>query len=150
MNGYFYSASINMFYPASLRDAYEQAGTWPEDAVECEDSVYQEFAANPPSEGKMRVAGEDGMPAWDDIPPPTDEQILFENTNRFNRLMRACTDAAFPIQSRIALGTATDEQLQVLAVIQQYAADLIDPAITDLTTSPARLPAPPDIVAKLI
>lgn len=68
---------------------------------------------------------------------------LAANTATYNALLRACTDAAFPLQSVIALGIATEEQLATLAELQQYAADLINPDIVDLTKSPLQLPAAP-------
>lgn len=34
MNIYFYSAKENAFFPESLREQYELAGSWPDDGVE--------------------------------------------------------------------------------------------------------------------
>lgn len=68
------------------------------------------------------------------------------NTEKFNNLLRACTDAAFPLQSAITLGVATAEQQTLLAELQQYAIDLTNPEIVDLTMSP---PAWPQLPATL-
>lgn len=63
---YFYSAMNNAFYPSSLFDAYAAGDGWPDDAVMVNDETYLEYAANKPPEGKERIAGADGMPAWGD------------------------------------------------------------------------------------
>lgn len=69
---------------------------------------------------------------------------LAANTAQFNALLRACTDAAFPLQAAITLGVATAEQQTALAELQQYAVDLTNPAIVDLTASSVSWPTPPD------
>ncbi|MEB2439863.1 gp53-like domain-containing protein [Citrobacter braakii] len=63
---YVFSPEKNAFYPLSLKATYVNAGTWPEDATQVEDSVYIEFAA-PPPEGKFRQAGPDGLPVWEEV-----------------------------------------------------------------------------------
>lgn len=70
----FYSAKDNVFLDPSLRESYEPAETWPDDAVEVEHSVFEEFALNEAPDGKQRTADSNGLPVWEDIPPPTDEQ----------------------------------------------------------------------------
>ncbi|HDX4896181.1 TPA: tail fiber assembly protein, partial [Enterobacter asburiae] len=42
---------------------------------EVTEQVYSEFAGEPP-EGQKRVAGKNGLPEWEDIPPPTHEEIV--------------------------------------------------------------------------
>lgn len=76
-------------------------------------------------------------------PVVTQEQILLMNTQALNTRLRACTDAAFPLQARVDAGVATDEQVSQLAALKQYAIDLTDPAIVDLTANPAVFPEMP-------
>ncbi|MNE09048.1 Caudovirales tail fiber assembly protein [compost metagenome] len=72
MGNYQFSATTTSFYPVSLLDSYEQAGTLPPDLVDVTDETYAEFTGQPP-EGKMR--GSKGKnPGWVDIPPPTPEE----------------------------------------------------------------------------
>lgn len=59
MISYKYDSATNSFYPYSLKEQYEAAGSWPESGVDVDDSVYAEFYVAPP--GKMRVAGPDGF-----------------------------------------------------------------------------------------
>lgn len=66
---YYYSAVKNAFFPDELKDAYQDAGNWPQDAAEVEESVFSTYSASPP-QGKQRAAGKDGLPCWVDIPLP--------------------------------------------------------------------------------
>ncbi|EDG4837768.1 DUF4376 domain-containing protein [Salmonella enterica] len=66
---YYYSAVKNAFFPDELKDAYQDAGNWPQDAAEVEESVFTTYSASPP-QGKQRAAGKDGLPCWVDIPLP--------------------------------------------------------------------------------
>lgn len=86
---YYFSPSDNIFLPAKLKPRYEAAGTWPDDAVEVADEVYQEFGAGQAPDGKRRGV-EDGLPVWEDIPPPTLEEA---RTRKLAELRQAC-DAA--------------------------------------------------------
>lgn len=72
---YFYDALTNLFYCDINKQAYIDAGTWPEDMVEVPAETFTEFAGTPPN-GKIRIAGDDGLPAWSDLPPPTTEEKL--------------------------------------------------------------------------
>lgn len=69
---YLYDAVTNAFYPFAMQADYEAAGMWPKKGVVIDEETFTEFQ-KPPA-GKMRVAGEDGYPAWADIPPPTHEE----------------------------------------------------------------------------
>ena len=148
MNGYFYSAKSNAFYYADFKNDYEQNGTWPEDAIEVDDSVYVEFAANEPPSGKIRAAGNDGLPTWIDIPAPTSEQILESNINTRNRLMQACSVASYPLQSALAKGVITEAQQAALTEIEDYSINLLNEV--DWTASPLQLPPVPAAITTII
>ena len=64
------------FYPYLLKREYELSGTWPDDGVDVDDSVYDAFKVVP--DGKMIGTDTDGMPCWIDIPlsRPTFAQAL--------------------------------------------------------------------------
>ncbi len=63
---YIYSATTNSFYPLEMKEDYTQADSWPDDAVEVMRSVI--FLGSLPPKGKIRIAGENGFPAWSEIP----------------------------------------------------------------------------------
>ncbi|WP_293797186.1 tail fiber assembly protein [uncultured Pantoea sp.] len=72
---YVYSASKNSFFPTSMKGVYAAAGSWPADGVEIEDEVFIEFALSTPN-GKVRIVGDNGLPAWGDIPLPTRDEVI--------------------------------------------------------------------------
>lgn len=76
----FYSAKNNAFYLPEKEADYRAQNVWPYDAVLVSDEVASEFIAVPP-DGQQRIAGEDGLPCWADIPPLTreDHQTLAED-----------------------------------------------------------------------
>lgn len=77
MSNYVYSPSLNLFYDAELEEEYKDANAWPEDGVFVSDEVFLTFSGSAP-EGKERVCGEDNLPSWRDIPPPTYEELVAE------------------------------------------------------------------------
>lgn len=62
---YVYSAKNNAFFPVILLDSYKARGWDTSDAIQVDESVFIEFSAN--VTGKARVAGEDGLPKWEDV-----------------------------------------------------------------------------------
>lgn len=80
---YYYSAVKNAFFPDELKDAYQDAGNWPQDAAEVEESVFTTYSASPP-QGKQRAAGKDGLPCWVDIPLPDIEDARNQKHNEIN------------------------------------------------------------------
>ncbi|MBK5075079.1 tail fiber assembly protein [Budviciaceae bacterium CWB-B4] len=73
---YVYSQKNNAFYIIDNKALYEISGAWPDDGVSVSNSVYDEFAASIPPDGKVRMAGSDGLPCWGDIPEATKEEII--------------------------------------------------------------------------
>lgn len=71
---YLYSKEKNAFYPLSMKQDYIDAGSWPADGVEVDEAVFAEFQITPA--GKIRVTGEDGLPEWGDIPPPSPRELI--------------------------------------------------------------------------
>ncbi|EPD1904795.1 tail fiber assembly protein [Escherichia coli] len=83
MNKYLYDSKTNAFYPFILKADYERSNTWPENGVEVGEDVFLEFVrANP---GKVRIAGDNGMPVWADTPEPTQEQLIASATREKQR-----------------------------------------------------------------
>lgn len=119
MNSYKFSALKNAFYPIALQKIYEEAEAWPADAVDVDDSVYQEFAANISPVGKMRAVGDDGLPVWIDIPEP-DPQL-----RATRKTVPRLTLEALALQCAVDAGTASQEQIETLAALKQNIAERI-------------------------
>ncbi|HHA1470859.1 TPA: tail fiber assembly protein [Enterobacter kobei] len=64
---YWFSPANNAFYPVALKESYVSAGSLPNDLIEVEDTIFNEFSATPP-DGKMRGIGDSDLPIWVDIP----------------------------------------------------------------------------------
>ncbi|EPL1955198.1 tail fiber assembly protein [Citrobacter freundii] len=120
MNEFYYSPTNNSFYCELHHAQYDLAGTWPDDAVAVDESVYTEFAATTTPAGKMRVAGADGMPEWGDIPAPTKEELIAQaGEEKALRISEASTKIS-PFQDAADLGIATEEEVVQLTEWKKY------------------------------
>lgn len=118
MQKYVFSAKKNAFFPVELKSVYQKAGEWPNDGIEIEDSVATEFMQEPP-EGKYRnvIAG---MPAWVDIPPPTQEELsAVAELKKANLRMRADSEINWR-QDAVDAGVATEEETVALSEWKRY------------------------------
>lgn len=86
MANFYYSASQNLIYWASLKTEYENNQDWPDDALELTDNQAAEFLNTPP-DGKIMAPGDNGLPAWVDVPPPTSEEIIADAENKKQSLI---------------------------------------------------------------
>ncbi|WP_368894853.1 tail fiber assembly protein, partial [Morganella morganii] len=59
--------------------------------------------------GKVRVAGKDGLPAWDDIPAPTKEQLIEQAEARKQYLIAEASQKTQLWQTQLLLGIITEE-----------------------------------------
>lgn len=110
---------------------------WPADVIAVADSVYTEFAANATPAGKYRTTGADGLPAWADIPEPTQEQIYAANISTRNRLRHTAVNNAATLQCVIASGVYTEQQQTALDDFSNYLAKIGNMTPEDLSVSPA-------------
>ena len=78
MGNYSYSPGKNIFYKNEWRERYEAQKTWPEDAIDVDDDVFETFASMPPA-GKKRDAGSDGFPVWVDLQDINDKARLIRD-----------------------------------------------------------------------
>jgi len=117
---YVYSPLTNGFYPRELREVYDDAGSWPDDGVAVSDVVYREYQTLPPPEGKVRVAGNDGLPAWADIPAPSVAELKAEATAKLSALMAKANAAIAPLQDAVDIDDATDAERASLTAWKKY------------------------------
>lgn len=118
MGNYCYSAKRNTFYPMLyLLDYIED---WPDDVIQVNDSVYDEFAANVTPAGKYRIAGDNGLPTWADIPPPDPDALIEQAEVNKIRLLDAANLAIAPLERAVRLGIATDEEVKQLETWERY------------------------------
>lgn len=114
-----YAYANNSFYPFSMREAYEVAGSWPATFIEVDDSVFDEFSVAPPV-GKVRGTGGDGMPVWVDVPPPTEEELIAQAELK-RASLRVQTDSEIDWrQDAVDAGIATEEETTALSEWKKY------------------------------
>ena len=126
---YIYSATTNSFYPLEMKEDYTQADSWPDDAVEVDEQVYIEFSGLPPK-GKIRIAGENGFPAWSEIPPPTHEEQIAAAEQEKQQLINQANDYMNSKQwpGKAAIGRLKGEELAQYNLWLDYldALELVD------------------------
>lgn len=122
MDIYFYSVSRNAFFPDALREDFEEAGSWPEDAVEISDDIYTEFGRLSAPDGKIMAAGADGLPVWIDMEQPelTREQMIIKAEMVKENLLSAAANAIAPLQDAVDLDIATETEIASLALWKKY------------------------------
>ncbi|MDH2369479.1 tail fiber assembly protein [Providencia rettgeri] len=117
---YYYSATMNAFYPVLMKQNYIDAGSFPDDAKEIEDNIFYQFSTGIPPLGKMRIAGDDGLPTWADIPPPTQEELIqHAEVEKQTRLQEASKTIA-PLQDAADLGIAMVDETTALKEWKKY------------------------------
>lgn len=119
MTSYFYSSSENAFYPVALKEDYLSAETWPVDGVEINDDKALIFMGEPP-EGQVRVAGDDGLPCWVDIPPPTQEELIAQADTTKEALISSAKETISLWQTELQLGVISDEDKASLIAWMKY------------------------------
>ncbi|EPB3558944.1 tail fiber assembly protein [Escherichia coli] len=104
----------NLAYPYELQSLYVEKGEWPEEkGVDIDEVIFREYFYDTPPEGKYRCVGEDGLPAWADIPPPTrEEQIASAETKKqqlINQVNEYINSKQWP--GKAAIGRLKGEEL---------------------------------------
>ncbi|MFW7219965.1 tail fiber assembly protein [Citrobacter sp. BNK-42] len=137
-----YSKTTNAFYDMSRKDLFIEAGTWPDDVVEVEQNIAAEFMQTPPS-GKQRVSGDDGLPAWGDIPPPTRDELIAIAENERQRLLAYADVVMLDWRTELMLGEISDTNRAKLSAWLAYKNEVKE---VDVTIGPENViwPVPPE------
>lgn len=120
MEQVYFSASTPGFISAAWKEdgTYTDA-TWPEDAVLLTDDEVKTFWRQNPPEGQQ-IGNIDGRPAWVDIPPPTQEQLV-ATADQQKVSLRATADRVIaPLQDAVDLDMATDNEKATLTAWRTY------------------------------
>ena len=139
MDRYFYSQKENGFF-TDLNKA-------PSDAVEVDEQVYIEFSGLPPK-GKIRIAGENGFPAWSEIPPPTHEEQIAAAELEKQQLINQANDYMNSKQwpGKAAIGRLKGEELAQYNLWLDYL-DALE--LVDTSSAPdIEWPTPPAVQAR--
>ncbi|EOI3395499.1 tail fiber assembly protein [Enterobacter hormaechei] len=113
---YWFSPANNAFYPVALKESYVNAGSLPNDLIEVEDTIFNEFSATPP-DGKMRGVGDSGLPIWVDIP------VVEESSEQIKARARVLRDEFIVSTDRMLVSDFTINNIPLTAEQQ---AELLD------------------------
>ncbi|CEE91309.1 putative CPS-53 (KpLE1) prophage; tail fiber assembly [Xenorhabdus nematophila str. Anatoliense] len=129
-NDYFYSASINGFF---YRPQESQAeGIYPDDLQPISNELYQQLFDGQKN-GKLIVAGGNGLPTLKKIPPPTPEELQRQAETEKQRLLKKAAEKIGICQDAVDLDIATDEEKYTLTNWRVYRVLLNR---TDCSTAP--------------
>ena len=143
----FFSPSLNIFVNPALKDDYINVNSWPDDAVEVDEQVYIEFSGLPPK-GKIRIAGENGFPAWSEIPPPTHEEQIAAAELKKQQLINQSNEYMNTKQwpGKAAIGRLKGEELAQYNLWLDYL-DALE--LVDTSSAPEiEWPTPPAVPAR--
>ena len=121
----------NLAYPYELQYLYVEKGEWPEEkGVDIDEVIFREYFYDTPPEGKYRCVGEDGLPAWADIPPPTREEQIASAETKKQQLINQANDYMNSRQwvGKAAIGRLKGEELAQYNLWLDYldALELVD------------------------
>ncbi|WP_112872553.1 tail fiber assembly protein, partial [Escherichia coli] len=108
-----------------------EKGEWPEEkGVDIDEVIFREYFYDTPPEGKYRCVGEDGLPAWADIPPPTREEQIASAETKKQQLINQANDYMNSRQwvGKAAIGRLKGEELAQYNLWLDYldALELVD------------------------
>lgn len=112
----FYNGS---FYLFAMKEAYEEAGTWPVNGADVDDETMAIYTGVAPK-GKMLGSDKEGKPVWVNIPPLSTEQLVAIVEQKKAKL-RSIADAEISWrQDAVDAGIATKEETAALSEWKKY------------------------------
>lgn len=139
-----YSALNNSFFAKNDVEKYEEAGWKLADVVDVTYDAYLEFIEDRTLQGKVRIAGDDGLPAWGDIPPPTQDELVVAAEQVRQQLLAQADATMLDWRTELMLGEISDANREKLSAWLAYKNDVKS---VDVTTDPEHVswPVPPEV-----
>ena len=128
----YYSKTTNGFYPAEMRQDYEKAGTWPDDAIELTEQEVETYQGKQPPVGKQ-LGSVDGRPAWVDLPKPTLEQLVASKSQEIDSKAQQYIDSLTPKYPEFEKLTFEKQEQEARAYLADSAVDT--PVLTAIATA---------------
>ncbi|MFV4742504.1 tail fiber assembly protein [Citrobacter portucalensis] len=117
---YVYSAKNNAFFFKPELPLYEKAGWDLSDIIDVSYDLFLEFTQDRNGEGVTRVAGDDGLPSWEELPPLTHEQQVEAAELERTALLAQANAKTADWRTELALGIISDEDKSGLIAWMQY------------------------------
>lgn len=112
----FYNGS---FYLFAMKEAYEEAGSWPVNGADVDDETMAIYTGVAPK-GKILGSDKNGNPVWVDIPPLSTEQLV-AIVEQNKAKLRSIADAEISWrQDAVDAGIATKEETAALIEWKKY------------------------------
>ncbi|AKE60947.1 hypothetical protein F384_21440 [Citrobacter amalonaticus Y19] len=140
---YFYSPTKNTFYNSDLKpDYYDALGAWPEDCIQVDDSVYQEFYLGC-RDGFAMQPDASNMPSWVALPPPSQEDWIAAAENERQQRLNYADEVMLDWRTELMLGEISDANRAKLSAWQGYKNEV---KAVDVTIDPENIswPVPPE------
>ncbi|HFK4581260.1 TPA: tail fiber assembly protein [Citrobacter sedlakii] len=139
-----YSALNNSFFAKNDVEKYEEAGWKIADVVDVTYDAYLEFIEDRTLQGKVRIAGDDGLPAWGDIPQPTQDELVVAAEQVRQQLLAQADATMLDWRTELMLGEISDANREKLSAWLAYKNDVKS---VDVTTDPEHVswPVPPEV-----
>lgn len=139
-----YSALNNSFFAKNDVEKYEEAGWKLADVVDVTYDAYLEFIEDRTLQGKVRIAGDDGLPAWGDIPPPTQDELVVAAEQVRQQLLAQADATMLDWRTELMLGEISDANREKLSAWLAYKNDVKS---VNVTTDPEHVswPVPPEV-----
>lgn len=118
---YKFSAKENAFYPDSLIESYSNL---PPDLISVDEKIFNKYACEQPPAGKTRGATASGLPAWVDIPKPSNDEVIAINKIKKGSMLNSVMESIKPLQYAVDLGISTDEERERIDTLKKYAVDI--------------------------
>lgn len=135
----FYNGS---FYLFSMKESYEEAGTWPVNGADVDDETMVIYTGVAPK-GKTLGADKEGNPTWLDIPPPSHEELVQVAENERQRLLTHADAVMLDWRTELMLDEISDANSLALLAWMTYKNEV---KAVDVTTDPEHVnwPVPPE------
>ncbi|MCC2941289.1 tail fiber assembly protein [Citrobacter freundii] len=142
IHGFIWDVNNVRLLAYALQTEYQESGMWPENGIDVSDEVSAEFTGQPP-EGKTIGVGTDGMPAWEDIPPPSREELISAAEQMRQQLLAHADAVMLDWRTELMLGEISDVNRAKLSAWMAYKNEVKS---VEVTTDPENVnwPVPPE------
>lgn len=114
-----YKFSNNLFYPYALESDYKTAGSWPEDGMDVNEDIYDEFSGIAP-EGMLCGTDSDGYPCWVVAPPRSHEELIIDAKEKRSELLAYADAVTADWRIELMLGDISDQDKETLSAWMDY------------------------------
>jgi hypothetical protein len=126
MHSQLFSNKTRGFYPIKSLRYYKSVNALPDDLVRVSDSDHEKFVGAAPVNCAPGYNVESKQMEWVAVTAPvrTQEEILAVNRRKLLSMKREAAISAFPLQSAVDLGVASEEEKVQLEELKKYVVEL--------------------------